>query len=117
MLGALHRILKSKPEAWYRSGTIGCERRMTISVGQLVVWMEAVRTETIAETQMATTARRGAQYHKHCSPWAACTLFEVQSEFKVEDIVPIDEDHFKKQKAISGVKDLGATGPRFFSCA
>jgi hypothetical protein len=88
---------------------------MAISVGRLVDWMEAVRTETIAETQMATTARRGAQYHKHCSPWPAYTLFEVQSIFKVEDLVPVDKDHFKKQKAMSGVRDLTPAGPRFFS--
>jgi hypothetical protein len=115
MLGALHRVLNSKPQTWYRSGTAGCESRMAISVGRLVDWMEAVRTETIAETQMATTARRGAQYHKHCSPWPAYTLFEVQSIFKVEDLVPVDKDHFKKQKAMSGVRDLTPAGPRFFS--
>jgi hypothetical protein len=113
MLGALHRILSTK--TWYSSGTAGWEGRVAGSVKQLVAAMEAVRTETIAETGMTIVARRGAQYHKHCSPWPAFTLFEVQSVFKVEDLVPVDKDHFKKQKAMSGVRDLTPAGPRFFS--
>jgi hypothetical protein len=113
MLGALHRILSTK--TWYSSGTAGWEGRVAGSVKQLVAAMEAVRTETIAETGMTIVARRGAQYHKDCTPWTACTVFDVQSAFNVGDLVPVDDGHFRKQKMMSGVKALGPRGPRFFS--
>lgn len=109
MLGAVYRTLYGK--TWYHSGEKGWEDRVTISVRHLVVKIQGVRTATVEESGMVK--RKGGRHHKECTPWADITLSSVLKGQKVEHLVPIDEEYFKRQRATSGVTELDMM-PTFF---
>lgn len=102
MLGALRRTLAAHnfEESWFNAGSGGLGDLATASVRDVVTRLEVVRRGTIEESKMG-----GKQSGKHqaCTPWDPFTLEHIFASCKVEDLIPLDEELFKKRAEESGI--------------
>lgn len=98
MLGSVHRELHSK--VWYGSGVEDWVEKTTLSVRHLVQRLKEVRTTAVDNS--GVVKRKGGIHHTKCSPWDSFTIQDIVNA-KGWTAVEVDEDHFKKQQAKSGV--------------
>ncbi|KAK4135882.1 hypothetical protein BT67DRAFT_440756 [Trichocladium antarcticum] len=106
MLGALHRTLVGHQNFrdWHTLSEEESEKQILISVCQMVAELETIRMATIDTSRM----RRHTIAHRDCTPWQQFAVKDILALHRVEDLVPIDEEHFKRQAEQSGIIDARA---------
>jgi hypothetical protein len=102
MLGALHRVIEGwKMQHWNKLSLEALPARIFTSVSVLVSNFEKIRLTTIQESTM--TKRQSASAHQDCTPWAKFSVEDLFAAHSVETLVQLDEKHFERQAAKSGI--------------